>query len=99
MRALLPAARRALERSTDVTRVMFVDNNPQRVAELDVAMNEVLGRSKVTLPKKDLIASLRSDIKATIDQFAASHPVSDTLLFDEMRHVLGRESARSFEIG
>jgi hypothetical protein len=97
--SLLPAARRAIERSVNLERIAFVEINPTRAAELDTAMNGLLGRSNIRLPKGSLILNLRADILAAISKTHHLVPSGHRTLIDEMRRVLNIDDARSFEIG
>jgi hypothetical protein len=99
MAALLPAARKALSRLPCLTTIRFVEIDPGRVAALDQAMNNLLGRSKVTLPKSQLIGSLKTEIVTSLDSAAHFSPTAQSRLFDDMRRILGGETARSFEVG
>jgi hypothetical protein len=96
---LLPAARRAIERSSKLERLSFVEINPARAAELDAAMNKLLGRSNTRLPKGSLMQNLKADILAAISKGQNVVPVGHQNLIDEMRRVLNIENARSFEVG
>jgi Domain of unknown function (DUF4145) len=96
---LLPAAKEAIQRSSNLERISFVEINPERAAELDKAMNEILGRSNIRLPKGSLIQNLKADILAALAK--NEHLVSQghRNLIEEMRRILNFENARSFEIG
>jgi len=99
MSALIPAAKMALERSSTFSRIMFVEKNPQRVASLDAAMNHLLGRPKITLPKGQLMINLRADICTTIDHALPSVPEGHKFLFLELRRIVGDDGTQSFEVG
>ena len=96
---LLPAARRAIDRSSKLDRISFVEINPVRATELDTAMNDLLGRSNVRLPKGSLILNLKADILAAISKSQHLVPAGHRTLIDEMRRVLNIDDARSFEVG
>jgi len=97
--SLLPAAKRAIDRSLRLERISFIEINPARAAELDIAMNELLGRSNIRLPKGSLMQNLKADILASISKSQVLVPLGHQNLIDEMRRVLNIESARSFEVG
>jgi hypothetical protein len=99
MKTLLPAAKRALDTSSSLTRVLFVEINPERVEALNEAMDTVLGRSRVTLPKGPLIESLRADLLTSLSTHRDLLPSGHSTLFSDMRRVLHNEGTRSFELG
>jgi uncharacterized protein DUF4145 len=97
--SLLSAAKRAIYGSSKLERISFVEIHPPRAAELDVAMNTLLGRSNIRLPKDSLIQNLKADILAAVSKSQDLVPSGHRNLIDEMRRVLNIESARSFEVG
>ncbi|HEU4648849.1 MAG TPA: DUF4145 domain-containing protein [Gemmatimonadales bacterium] len=99
MRALIPAAKAALERSPFLSRILFVEIDSGRVTQLSAAMDETLGRSRVHLPKGPLLESLRADILTSMTAHRELVPVGHQSLLDETRRILKQETARSFEIG
>ncbi len=99
MPTLLRAARRALEHSSYLQRILFVDKNPRTVHDLSVAMNEALGRVRVMLPKGQLVTNLRADILTTFDRIASIVPHSHQRLVAEARRIFSVEQPRSFEVG
>ncbi len=96
---LFPAAEKALRRFPTLERVMFVDKDPVKVAGMDEALNQLLRRSRVLLPRGDLMGNLCVEICADIDAAAASIPHLTWPLFTEMKRILRDEKARSFEVG
>lgn len=59
MHALIPSIRRALEQSVSLDRILFVEKNAERTAGLSEALNKLLGRPEVGLPKGRLVTDLR----------------------------------------
>jgi len=99
MSILVPAAKAALERSSTLSRILFVEKNAERVTALDEAMNQVLDRSSVTVPKGQLMVNLRGDICRRIDYALKAVPTTHKRLFEEMRRIVGDDGTQSFEIG
>jgi O-acetyl-ADP-ribose deacetylase (regulator of RNase III) len=52
-----------LQRSHSCGRVQFVEIDHQRAASISDAMDQHLGRVRVTLPKEQLVASLRQEVR------------------------------------
>jgi len=97
--SLLPSTRRAIEQSVNLQRIAFVEMNPERASKLNAALDNFLGRSTITLPKKPLIQNLRADILNTVSKNESLVPEGHRNLLQEVRRVLGAETARSFEVG
>lgn len=96
---LLPAAKDTIQRSANLERISFVEINPARAVELDKAMNDILGRSNIKLPKGSLIQNLKADILAAISKTQHLVPAGHRNLVEEMRRVMNIDGARSFEVG
>lgn len=99
LKVLLPLAKKSIEQSPALERVAFFGFKPRMVDMLDEAMNQILGRSRVTLPKKTMITGLCSDIVTAFQ--TSRHLVEDRHLplITEFESVLRRDTIRSFEIG
>jgi hypothetical protein len=76
--AVLPRAVEYLKRSICTSRVVFAEIDPRRVALLNQAMNETLGRDKVTLPKGLLISNIRKEIAVAVE-ITRSTPLAEGL--------------------
>jgi hypothetical protein len=98
-RLLLPKIRRALERSSCLSRVLFVERDHGRVQELDKAMNALLGRTAVTLPREKLIKGLASDICQHIAKLGKWVPEPNKPLLSDLVRNLSQKELRSFEVG
>jgi hypothetical protein len=97
-RYLLKGATDFFRRSTSCKALLFVEINPQRADELARAMNEVLGRSNVVLPRQKLFDSLRDEITNQLLRSDSLFTDATELREDWLR-VLKAEEARSFELG
>ena len=99
IRPLLCAAEAFFRRSTGSRSILLVDSNPNRVAELDRALDEVLSRAKVFLPLSELLESLRQDIRNKLlqadDLFGPAH----LYLRDDWLRLLSADRIPSFEVG
>src|ERR1700733_14934138 len=62
MNALLTSAKKHLPRLNTLRRILFVELNPAKAEALNQAMNKVLGRVKVILPRGELIKGVRQEI-------------------------------------
>lgn len=96
---LLIGARRALERSSCLARIIFVEKDPSRAALFDAALNDALGRISVKLPKGQLLDSLRQDVLSALARTASHVPPSHRHLLDELLKKLSSDNIRSFEMG
>jgi O-acetyl-ADP-ribose deacetylase (regulator of RNase III) len=99
MALLIPAIRKALEYTSSIEQVLLVEKNPLHAATLSEALNALLGRPSVGLPKGHLITGLRREICERLDTLIAGKPPASTNLFRDMRRVLVQDDVRSFEIG
>jgi hypothetical protein len=99
IKPLLCAAEAFFRRSIGAHSILLVDNNPNRVAELDLALDEVLGRAKVFLPLSKLLDSLRQDVKSKLLQAADLFLPTHLDLRDDWLRLLSADRIRSFELG
>jgi hypothetical protein len=99
MRAVLAAAQAHLPRLQKLERIVFIELDPRKAEALDQAMNAVLGRVRVVLPRGELIKGVRQDILQRIEAAAALSPEGAAALLGDLRRVVSREDSRSFEIG
>lgn len=99
VRTLLAAARDYFQRSNHIERVLFVEINPERVKQLDLAMNTVLGRSRVTLPKSELLKSLRDELRSSLYAATSLFDPDHRELRDDWLRVLDQSEPQSFELG
>ena len=97
--SLLRAAEGALRRHECPQRILFVEKNENRAKLLAQEMDTTLRRASVTLPKTQLLSSLRFDVKKAFDNAAGLVPKGHLSLFDEARRLIDSETTRSFEIG
>jgi O-acetyl-ADP-ribose deacetylase (regulator of RNase III) len=97
--SLVPAVRQALEHSYSLERVLFVEKNKQRVDTFSEALNRLLDRPRIVLSGRKLLVDLRADLCLLLDKLIAqnSGPRADTLR--DLRSLLARKNARSYEIG
>jgi hypothetical protein len=73
-----------------------VEKDTERAAALSEALNRLLGRPRVELPKGRLVVDLKLELCARLDQELV---LNDVALFREMRRLLAQDDVRSFEIG
>jgi hypothetical protein len=96
---LLESSVRFLTRSEHLERIVFVEMDGERAAQLDAAMNKSLGRVKLVLPRGELIANIRSEILKTVDRAERDALLPDSKLLSEVRRIVASENSRSFELG
>lgn len=99
MPLLLKHAHAYLSRSEGLESILFVEIDAEKVARLDTAMNVALGRSKVFLPKGQVIAGIRSELTALIERSHSLFHSDESRVLDELRATISRDDARSFELG
>jgi hypothetical protein len=99
IKPLLVAAQKFFCRSPGAHSILLVDNNPDRVADLDRALDEVLGRAKVFLPLSELLESLCQDVRNKLLQAADLFGPAHLDLRDDWLRLLSADRIRSFELG
>jgi hypothetical protein len=96
---LLASAQSHLARLNKLERIFFIELDPQKADALNQAMNEVLGRIKVIVPKGELIRGVRQDILERIEVAMSSTSDTAARLLVDLRRIISNEESRSFEIG
>ena len=96
---LIAHTRAHVARSSRTRRVMFVEYDASRARELSEAMDRLLKRSHVSIPKTQLIAGVRGDMLRLLTDHAHVLTDEDRRIVTELRIVLQRDDARSFELG
>jgi hypothetical protein len=99
MQALLASSQRHLSRLNNLERVYFIERDPDKATSLSQAMNTVLQRVKVALPKGELIEGVRRDILERVKTALVLAPEAATRLLADLRRIVSSEESRSFEIG
>jgi len=88
-----------LKRSEHLTRILFVEKDPERAAQLDEAMNRLLCRSKVTLPKGQLAEGVRDEVLKLLDRVIDTTEQQTIGVFWDLRSVLKSPDSRSLHQG
>lgn len=88
-----------LHRSASLKRIRFVTRGEQHAAQLDAAMNNVLGRVRVMLPHGEFAEAVRHQILDSIERTVALDQGQNARLFTDMRRVIANPESRSFELG
>jgi len=99
IRALLTSMHKHRDHFRHLMRVLFIELNQERAAQLDKGINEHLGRIKLIVPKGQLFDSLRTDIRASLAIAEARSRSQSETLFSDLRRLLTSEQSRWFEIG
>ncbi|HEU4710284.1 MAG TPA: DUF4145 domain-containing protein [Pyrinomonadaceae bacterium] len=98
IKELLDCSLRYMQQSASIKKVVFVARRKTRAQELDKAMNELLGRVKVVVPRGDWHENTRRRILTSIE--AAGHLAgTGTSIFLDARRVFSSNQIRSFEMG
>lgn len=96
---LLRLGREFAERSRTLDTLTFVEINPQRAADLAMAMDQQLGRVRVALPRDQVVAAVRSDISNKLIHANQLFLPDATQLRDEWQRLLESAEIRSVEVG
>jgi hypothetical protein len=99
IRELLNNSLKYMNHSQSMKRILFVEYEETRARQLDKAMNEVLGRVKVVLPKGELFEGLRKEILKDIENARALAGEKNHTLFSDARRLIISNQIRSFELG
>jgi hypothetical protein len=99
IRSLLHAGELFLGRSLGAQTLRFVEHDTGRAERLANAMDKVLGRVTVSLPKQELVESLRQDIRNRLYQATALFELPDSSLRNDWLGLLAASEVRSFELG
>ncbi|MFO1326072.1 MAG: DUF4145 domain-containing protein [Rubrivivax sp.] len=99
IRQLLQLGRDFAERSKTLNTLMFVEIDSRRAAELASAMDQQLGRSRVALPRDQVVAAVRSDISNKLMHATQFFRPDAGQLHDEWRRLLDAPEVRSVEVG
>jgi hypothetical protein len=75
-----------------------VERDAQKANALSRAMDNVLGRARVLIPKSDLIRGIRQDILRRIETILSLSKSTNAQLFFDLRRIIASEDSRSFEI-
>lgn len=97
--ALLESASDALERLPNLHRVVIVERSAEKAERLTEAVDGLLGRSIVMLPKEPLIGDLCKDTLTILQRVRPALASRSRGLFDEMTRVFGAEDVGSLQLG
>ena len=95
---LLDCAVRYMHQSSSIRKILFVARQENRAKELDQAMNGLLGRVKVVVPRGDWYDHTRRQILTSI-QTGAQLAGKNTSVFVDAQRVFSSDQIRSFEMG
>ncbi|MGB8507478.1 MAG: DUF4145 domain-containing protein [Pyrinomonadaceae bacterium] len=99
IKELLDRSLSFMNHSACMKRILFVEFQEARARQLDRAMNAVLGRVKVVLPKGAMFEGLRKDIIKTIEAARSLAGAKSYGVFNDARRLITSEQVRSFEMG
>jgi hypothetical protein len=98
IRSALDAAQRHLPRLQHLRRVLFFELSVPKAAQLNEAMNRVLGRANVALSASGLADSVRGETLEALDALSASLFDRNQQVIGDLKRVIARQESRSFEI-
>lgn len=97
--ALVSRARDYLERSSSTSRLVFVEIIPERARLVSDALDTLLGRERITLPRQQLVSALSQDVQRRIQQVdGLFEPGCEELRADWLR-LLQQDEVRAVELG
>ena len=96
---LLKEGEAALERQQRLRRVAFVERDQKRAARLSMAMNTALGRAGVTLPKTEVVSSLKEDLAAAVASVIENAGERPEHLLVDLHRLASSTSHASYEVG
>jgi hypothetical protein len=99
IKELLNNSLKYMTHSPCMRRILFVEYNGNRAQQLDRAMNDVLGRVRVVLPKGKLFDGLRKEILKDLENARMHAGTKSVELFNDARRFINSEQVRSFELG
>jgi hypothetical protein len=99
MKPLFDSARRMLVHSQYLSRILIVEKDPWNLSRLDNAMDEVLDRHKAVVPRSQVIASLRVDLRDSVHTAEQLAPTNTSEIFNDLRSMVEKEDTRSYQIG
>jgi hypothetical protein len=98
VKALLDSAHHHLPRLGKLERILFVTLDPGKAESLSRAMDRVLGRAKVLVPKGELVAGIRRDILRRIETALGAFADRGAEVLLDFRRIIANDQSRSFEI-
>ena len=86
-----------LEHARYLEKIVFVEGNENKVKELNEAMDNILGRSKVRTPRGPLVDGIKQEIIGDIDKITKI--IGRNEIFNDLRRIILSPNSRAFEIG
>jgi hypothetical protein len=99
IKALLNCSLKYLNHSPNTRRILFVEISEERAHKLDEAMNDVLDRVKLVIPKGELYKGLRNDIANSLKRGRTMVGDAGYAFFGDAIRLIESDQIRSFEIG
>jgi len=96
---LLDYSLKHLQRSQYLDRVVLVAFEKEKAKILDNAMNQVLHRVKLVLPRKEYMNKIKSEFLGAIDNINLLIDDSQAQLFTDLKRIVIDTECRSFELG
>lgn len=99
MRTMLDHSLKALEHSRTLRKVQFILLNEEHALELSYAMDRVLGRTQVRVPRGAAMLAVRRKIASRLETALHLAGTNQTLIFDELRDAILSEESRPYTLG
>lgn len=99
MKHILPAAREYLNRSLRTESILFVELTPNNAVSCSSAMDQLLGREKVTIPRDQLLISLTTEVSQKIQEANSLFGQENRLLRDDWLRLCATREVHIFELG
>jgi Domain of unknown function (DUF4145) len=99
IKELLEGATKYMHHSPHIQRILFVEKQRDKANELNLAMDEFLGRVKVALPKGKVFDHSRRRVLASIDAAIKAAAKDQVEPFQNAQRLLKAPQVRSFELG
>jgi hypothetical protein len=86
-----------LQHSRYLEKIIFVEYKEDKANELNTSMDEVLGRTKIKIPRGPLVNGIKQEIIGDIDIII--NIIGKIELFSDLRQIIGSDYCRAFELG
>lgn len=97
--SLLGRAKKYLDQAPETTKLVFVERDADRAANVAEAMDQALGRQRVTLPHEQLVAALRQDVGHRLQHTATLFEPDCLDVRDDWLRLLQQKEIRAVEFG
>lgn len=86
-----------LRHSRYLEKIVFIEHKKEKADELNLAMDEILGRTKVKVPRGPLVDAIKQEILGNIDKILKVADDNQALI--DLRRIITTPYTRAFELG